>query len=264
MRASVRAAFLPYTKPLEGVIRWMYLDVAGLVTTGIGNLIDSIPDAQAIPWRRADGSLASSLEVADAWRLVKSHQELAPFGGGSSAFSRLTSLRLDDAALDFVVGQRLATNESILSSRFPMWDAFPADAQLAFHSHAWANGPKFRFPKLVAAANANPPDWATAAHESHSDDTHNPGLVPRNKAEWVLFNNADAVQAQGLDAEPVRFPADLTGRPYPFVVPSPGFLPGTVPGLEPASLRVTGAAAGGLALVVVGLIGAAAYAAARA
>jgi hypothetical protein len=42
MRDSVRRAFIPFTTQCEGRLRYMDLDVKGLVTAGIGDLIDSV------------------------------------------------------------------------------------------------------------------------------------------------------------------------------------------------------------------------------
>ena len=39
MRPNVRDAFSDFNAPLEGVVEWMYLDVRGLVTVGVGNLL---------------------------------------------------------------------------------------------------------------------------------------------------------------------------------------------------------------------------------
>jgi hypothetical protein len=58
VRESVRAYFPILTAPLEGVCTWPYLDSRGLVTTGIGDLVDPIELALPLPWHRADGSPA--------------------------------------------------------------------------------------------------------------------------------------------------------------------------------------------------------------
>ena len=49
MRESVRRGFIGFSAPFEGRLHYMYLDVKGLVTTGVGNLIDSVGAAQALP-----------------------------------------------------------------------------------------------------------------------------------------------------------------------------------------------------------------------
>lgn len=184
----------------------MYLDVKGLVTTGIGNLIDSVGAAQALPWRHgANGPLASASEVADAWNNLKSHQELKLLGGGNKAFQNLNDLRLDADGIKQVVLNKLDANEVILRTRFPGFDAWPADAQLGLLSMAWAMGPNFKFPKFEAAVNQLAPDFKAAAALSHMNAAGNPGLVPRNTANEALFNSAGDVVAQGLDFTQVQW-----------------------------------------------------------
>ena len=183
MRPSVTAVFPAFTADFEGCTRYLYLDVKGLVTTGRGNLVDPMPAALALPWKRHDGSLASSTEVAEAWQTVKGAQWLCQHGG--AAFATLTTLRLDPADVDALTLAKLRQNDAALAGRFPFWDDLPASAQLAVHSLAWACGPAFRFPLLEAALADR--DWATCADECQMDETGNPGLRPRNAADRALF-----------------------------------------------------------------------------
>lgn len=37
MQIAVRKAWRPFNEPLEGLTSWMYFDIKGLVTTGMGN-----------------------------------------------------------------------------------------------------------------------------------------------------------------------------------------------------------------------------------
>jgi len=61
MKPAAKEGFLALTTNLEGYTSFMYLDVKGLVTTGIGNLIDSggKPGGAFSPfrmkWRRNSG-----------------------------------------------------------------------------------------------------------------------------------------------------------------------------------------------------------------
>src|SRR5580704_1499007 len=55
MYSSVRDIFPNFSKQFEGRVGWMYLDVKGLVTIGVGNLIDPLPAAVGLPFvHRAD------------------------------------------------------------------------------------------------------------------------------------------------------------------------------------------------------------------
>lgn len=209
MRQSVRDAFVGFSTPLEGCCSYMYSDIKNLITTGIGNLIDPVSVAVAVPFRKPDGSLASSAEkAAEFWR-VKNDPRSATLGHRYAA--TITRLRLDDAGIADVVFRRLDLNESILRSRFPNFEEWPADAQLATHSLGWACGAAFRFPKLERALQVI--DFLTAAVECKMNEAGNPGLIPRDKANATLYTNAAAVYAGGLDPDTLWFPAVLAMPP---------------------------------------------------
>lgn len=50
VRQAVLDVWNDFNRPLEGRVPYMYLDVKGLVTTGLGNLIDSTADAEQLAW----------------------------------------------------------------------------------------------------------------------------------------------------------------------------------------------------------------------
>lgn len=202
MHASVAAAFRQFSAPLEGVTNFMYLDTKGLVTTGIGNLIDPISYAMNLPWKNGDGSPASKQQIAAEWMAVKQRTDLKMKGG--MIYRNITRLRLDDEGVDQLLMGKLQQNESFLVRRFPNFDRWPADAQLATHSMAWACGPAFRFPRLAAALLDE--DFEMAAIECHMDERGNAGLIPRNAANKQLYLNAATVKAYGLPIEKLWFP----------------------------------------------------------
>lgn len=204
MRDAVRAAFVGFTARFEGVCTWLYLDVKGYVTTAIGVLAEPSGAAVAMPFMRPDGTPATGKEIAAAWLTVKSRQDLRLRGGG--AFEPITTLRLTDDGVQQVVAAKLANMERVLKGRFPAWDNFPADAQLGLLSLAWASGPAFSMPRFADAVERQ--DWTTACGECHLDDTHNPGLTPRNGANVRLFQNAARVSAFGLDPNVLYWPGD--------------------------------------------------------
>lgn len=207
MKPSVAAAFRDFSTKFEGYLPYMYLDIKGLVTTGMGNLIDPIGAALELPWRRPDGSLATQSEIRAAWNLVKSRIDLAPKYG--TAFAGLTTLRLDKTGIEQLIARKLRENEAYLRHRFPDYERWPADAQLGLHSMAWAMGPGFHFPDFDAAVNRPRPDFEAAARASHMDARGNPGLVPRNNANFQLFTNAARVLERGADAETLYWPGTL-------------------------------------------------------
>ena len=202
MHATVKAKFKSFNAPFEGVVRFMYLDVKGLVTVGVGNLIDPVGLALSLPFRYKSkpgttGGLASRGEIEAEWHLIKSTTELAK--KGHRACAPLTKLELDDAAIDRLVAARLAQNESFLKRQKPFkeFESWPADAQLGLLSMAWAMGPGFalKWPKFSASCTAM--DFAGAATNCRMSEAGNAGIVPRNRANARLFNNAAVV----LDGE---------------------------------------------------------------
>jgi len=199
MRPAVAAVFATFTTTFEGRTSWFYLDVKGLVTTGVGNLCDPIAFAIGLPWQ-IGGYAATEQEIVAAWTLVKSRQDLKEAGGG--AFASLTNLRLSDSAIDNLVASKAASNEIILRRYFPNYDDLPADAQLGILSMAWALGPAFSpgWPKFTAALNSG--DFSTCAGECVIPSVGNPGLVPRNDANVALFESA----ASGADPDVVHWP----------------------------------------------------------
>lgn len=219
MKMSVHAGFNAFTEKFEGwpkagIGALMYLDVKGLVSTGIGNLIDPIELALPLPWRKPDGSRASRAEITSAWITVKARQDLKLRSWKN--FVGLTDLRLTDDDVRLFVVRRLMENEAILRKRFPEFDTWPADAQLGVLSLAWAAGAYFRFPEFLSAANSFPPDYRTMARESHLDETGPMGAIRhRNRANLILFLNAAIVTERGLDPERLYWPEDLSPAPTP-------------------------------------------------
>jgi hypothetical protein len=217
---SVRDAWLGFNEPLESRIRFMYLDVKGLVSTGVGNLIDATQGelrpptdaeraashqmANQLAWMRPDGSAASPDEIAAAWDVVKSNLDRAPNGGAT--FGDLTTIRLDDAEIDRFVFAKLDQMEAFLKGRseFQDFETWPADAQLGLLSMAWAMGPAFRFPKFQQFVAAG--DWEGAATECR----FNPEIgtiVIRNDRNQQLFRNAGQAVQQGIDPSVLQFQA---------------------------------------------------------
>jgi GH24 family phage-related lysozyme (muramidase) len=201
MRASVEAAFMPFTVGFEGRTTWQYLDSTGLVTCGIGFLIDPVDEALTYPWLKRDGSTAPANDVRDEWARVKSLQAMRVRGGG--AFAAVTTLRLSDATIDAKFATKRDAVDGQLAERFASYPDWPSDAQLAVLSIAWNAGAAWRAPKFQAHADAVPPDFVGMAAESaiHS---------ARDASSKVLLTNAAAVAAQGLDPDVLYWPRVLT------------------------------------------------------
>jgi len=236
----VRETFPAWSAHFESRLGFLFLDVKGLVSTGVGILLEPLSLALGLPWRRPDGSLASAAEIADAWNEVKARQDLAEEGGGH--FAGLTTLRLSDDDVDAITLRKLDEVEAELRARFPAWERWPADAQLGTLSMAWAMGAGFRFPHWEAAVERL--DFDSAAAESHmSEEGQNESFRRRNAANAILFRNAARVVAEGLPRDVL---VNVPGLPGPHGSAGGGGI---------------GRALG--ALVLVGLVGAAAWYATR-
>lgn len=183
----------------------MYLDKKGLVTVGVGNLIDPMRLAQQLPFLHHDDTPATKEEIAFEWRKMKLNKQLAI----QEAFAarKLASLHLSDDSISKLVFTVLDRNDVELIHAIPAIRNWPADAQLAFHSMAWAMGTGFlpHFPKFLTACLLG--NWQDAARECLMKTENNKGLIPRNKANQKLLLAADNVCKNALDY------ATLTGWP---------------------------------------------------
>jgi GH24 family phage-related lysozyme (muramidase) len=205
MHDSVSAIFPELSRHFEGYVHFMYLDIKGLVTIGIGNLIDSEAVVRGLPFtNKTTGARATPDEIAAEWRKIKHMPELAQ--QGHHACEPITELRLADDAIAALVRHRLAGNEALIKATFHDWEQWPADAQLAVLSLAWAVGAGFapKWPSFSAACHAQ--DWAKAAEHCKLKEAGNPGVIPRNQANVQLLGNAQQVAAQGLDKSRLFYP----------------------------------------------------------
>jgi hypothetical protein len=212
MRDSAASFFRQFSAAFEGNLPFMYLDTVGLVTTGIGNLIDPIEKATPLAWRfkTSTETFAGNADKIAEWNLVK-----ADPGGrsqkGGKAFDDVTTLMLNDDDLNALFDKTQADFERELQktpefSGFPDW---PADAQLGIMSMAWAMGPAFgaKFPSFRTACSNL--DFFSAAKESKMKEVGNAGLVPRNRADELCFTFAARAIATSVDPDTLIFPSLL-------------------------------------------------------
>ena len=206
MRKSVRDYFIKFSEPFEGAVYHMYLDIKGLVSVGIGNLITPMVLGAGYPWRRnEDGKLASAQEYAYEWNLINSKPELAQEGWtGATRFCRL-HLNPDDVAT--LCYAKMDSNELELRKRVPNFDEHCADVQLMLHSWAWAVGPDASYPRMLKLIVAKGYNAAT----SECDINPKVGtIILRNSANRQLLINATAVRDMGLDPDVLVYPG--TGK----------------------------------------------------
>lgn len=211
MRSVVESVFRQFTKDFEGDTTWMYLDREGIVTTGDGNALFTPDAAAALPWQNADGSSASKSDIIDAWHTV--HTSGIPFedeGGGSKDFQNLTTIRLTPAGVRQIVDRKLAENENDLIKQYPAFNSWPAYAQLALLSMAWAMGSNIAkgYPKFTAALNATPPNFDAAANESNMKGV---GIDKRNAENKIMFQNAQKILQGDGNFDELDYPISALG-----------------------------------------------------
>ena len=209
LRDAVLGSFASWSTMFEGALLFMYTDVKGLVTTGIGNLIDPMTAALALPWANPDGSPASQADIEAAWSAVKR----AFPGRQSVACGPLTTIRLTRAGVQQLVEDKLLANDKYLATHLPGYATAPADAQLAANGMAWAMGPGFisTFTNFARCFSAG--DYAAAAEACEINSRGNPGVVPRNTADVVLLNNAALVAAGQGSPDILYFLDPVTSLP---------------------------------------------------
>jgi hypothetical protein len=209
IHASVLDVWHRYSEPLEGRVECMYLDVRGLVTTGVGNLIDSPDAALALPWRTDDWAMADPGDVVSEWARVKG----MPYGRSYpwTYYRDRTRLRLTDDAIDALVVRVLHAMACELERQFTEWPTWPADAQLGALSRAWAAGTCLDgWPLHRNACERRA--WLVAGEESVLVEDGNPGVVPRNHRQRVAFRNAHVVDSRSdgaLSRDTCYWPLEL-------------------------------------------------------
>lgn len=236
MRSSVREAVASYNEKFEGMVLSMYADWESLITTSIGCLVDATPSAapwqpvMGLPWRHPAnasgvpaGLPATPAEIAAEWWRVKngccgksrlkSKNDCPRVQAGQVCFAHhgwrssetKQALRLLREDAEALVQQRAAGMWAVLVKRFPNLATAPSDAQLGVLSWAWAMGAnRTGWPKFFAAIKNE--DWLACAKESQMSTKGNAGVIPRNAAQEVLFKNAAAVKAKGLNPDVLYWP----------------------------------------------------------
>lgn len=208
------AEWLAFTEHFEGGVPYLYADIRGLITIAFGNLVDPMSTALELPLRHPGGVPATKAEISAAWLAVKGDPHAAAYGHLYAL--KLSTLRLTREGMAGLALGKLASNNVELLRRLPDLEDYPACAQMALHSLAWACGAGANFPKLFAACKVR--DWDAAAvhiviNEWTTDDKGarilNRGLVPRNVANRILMRNAARVEAFHLDPDLIEWTVDL-------------------------------------------------------
>ena len=137
--------------------------------------------------KKEGGAAATRAEITSEWNLIKdADNSMHLKTKGHLACAPLTKLKLTEATILDLCSKRLKANETELKkvTEFQKFDEWPADAQLALHSMAWAMGPAFaaegKWPHFRAACGKM--DFDPAADNCKMSETGNAGLIPRNRA----------------------------------------------------------------------------------
>jgi GH24 family phage-related lysozyme (muramidase) len=200
VKPEVREKFPAFTAIYEGRIPWLYQDIKGLITIGLGCLVDPVGLATGLPFVYAGTTQqADANAIAAEWRIIKGTTDLAHKGAGAAR--ALCKLRLPEAAIDELARFRLDANERILFGYFHDWEQWSAEAQLGVLSMAWAMGAGFPKKWTTFREACVAQDWAKAAENCRIREEGNPGIVPRNKRNRALF-----LAAAQPAPEPSRIP----------------------------------------------------------
>jgi GH24 family phage-related lysozyme (muramidase) len=200
MHAAAQSAWYRFIRRHEGEVAFMYLDTKGLVTIGIGNLIDPVSLALTLPFqfkannriKAPGGRAATRAEIETEWKALKTHQRRQQLmTGGHRLCEPETDLELNDANRLQLFDDKSSANERQLRGHFNDFDWWPADAQLGLMAMAWGLGAGFpsRWSKFSAACKKK--DFDAAAADSKISTWN----ADRNDASTRLFTNAGRVLA---------------------------------------------------------------------
>jgi hypothetical protein len=232
MHPDVQDHAREFLTKFEGYLRQMYLDRRGLVTTGIGDLIDdhtsNNPMALVHQFRwvkigpeDTDGDPAEDWEVEEEWNRVKAKQEWKLIGGGNfvkrAREAGIITLQIPIDEVDIKFMSKLSSFEQTMKATpggyFQDYETFPADAQLGILSLIWATGPgrlHIDWPKFSGLCQNR--QWLEIAERKEFRWSN---IDPkREEAMILLFENAGNLE----DAVAQGFDFDITMLSYPEIV----------------------------------------------
>ena len=112
-----------------------------------------------------------------------------------------------------LISGKLQAFADSLKTQLPGWDNFPADAQTALLSHAWAAGSALGgWPKFKSFINQTTPDWHSAAGEGYIYGPNHSiiaAITPRNDSNARLMLNAEGVEQENMDPSVLYFPQSI-------------------------------------------------------
>lgn len=156
----------------------MYLDSKGYVTVAVGEMLATVEAAQALAFVTSARAYATPEEIATAYRRVK----WMPKGLRATDYRLASDLTLPDVTINSLLSRRVDLSSAELRHDFPGFDSFPDVVKPALVDMDLNLGEtrlRGTFPRFDAAVHKIPPDWRTAAAESHRQD------IGTNRNEWT-------------------------------------------------------------------------------
>ena len=194
MHPNVKPTLRRVLGDFEGVRHSMYLDAVGLVTVGIGFLIDPFSRATAIRlgnWSRRGGGPVTAGDLRQEWDNVKRR-----------TIGYRCQLRLSNRSIEPLFDQKANGGENMLIRIFSQFGQYPADAQLGMLCLTWlrASEPGYRrtFPEFIRCCTRR--DWRRAGIESLWQAIQEARGGPQNRrirrrnAQLRMFDNAAVVE----------------------------------------------------------------------
>jgi len=155
------AAIKALLVPSEGNIPHMYLDTAGKVTVGIGNLISNAAYACTLSFvNRTTSKAATRQEITADFDAVSKQ----PRGLAAPKYRPFTALDMPSPAIDLLFQGRVQEFQRLLKIQYPQYDSYPQSAQLALLDMGFnlgVSGLKNTWPKLNQAIDKQ--DWKSAS-----------------------------------------------------------------------------------------------------
>lgn len=151
---------------VEGCMSHLYLCTGGKVTAGIGHALETVEEAETLPFVVGDRP-ATLAEIRRDYYKVKA----APVGLSARAYAGLTLIRLPMPAILTLVNQDIRYFEAGLCAALPSFATWPESVQEAVFDMGFnvgVAGVRKKFPKFLQACERG--DWATAAEQSHRRD----------------------------------------------------------------------------------------------
>jgi GH24 family phage-related lysozyme (muramidase) len=184
----------------EGCVPYLYCDLRGFVTVGIGNLVRSPDHAASLPFAHHDEVPVTTDEKRSAFVTV---QDAYQKGLLASAYASLTSIRMNLDACVSLLERRLSEEFfPAITRMFPDCYAWPSPARRAtvdmFYSlgiYGFVHGFPMLTWQLQRPVNQGGPDFYACADECHrrkdGEDAANPATWgPRNSWTRDMFLRA--------------------------------------------------------------------------